>query len=452
MMARGPLPEFGRFMQDTTPRPGFLARAGLGTRETRAWAMYDWANSAYITIVVTAVFPVYYQRVAAAGLDGPTATARFGLATTAAIAIVAVMTPFLGALADLRPWKKRLLGLFMATGAGSAAGLATVGQGDWRMGLVLFALGNVGAYGSFVFYDALLPHVARDAPLDRVSTAGYALGYVGGGLLLLVALLWTAHPTAFGFADGAAAARGSFLAVGVWWALFSLPLLRRVPEPAVAGGRGPGVGPVRQLVRTLRDLLGYRDAAVFLLAFLIYNDGIVTIIRMATLYGAELNLGAGAMMGAIAMVQFLGIPFAFLFGFLGERFGTKRTLVSALAVYGAIAVTAYLMRTVRDFFLLAALVATVQGGAQALSRSLFASMIPAARSAEFFAFFAVAEKAASILGPLTFTAAVLLTGSSRVAVLWLSAFFAVGAVLLSRVDVARGRAHAVGPRPDRTAV
>jgi len=217
-----------------------------------------------------------------------------------------------------------------------------------------------------------------------------------------------------------------------------------VPEPPTAAPNGPRRGPLRQLVATVRELVGYRDAAVFLLAFLIYNDGIVTIIRMATVYGAELGLGAGAMMGAIVMVQFVGIPFAFLFGFLGDRIGTRRALLIALAVYGGIALTGYLMRTAADFFILAALVATVQGGAQALSRSLFASMIPAARSAEFFAFFAIAEKAASILGPLTFTAAVLLTGSSRVAVLWLAAFFAVGAVLLSRVDVARGRARAKG--------
>jgi len=441
-MARG---QPGRTaMQHTTQRPGFLARFGLGTRETRAWAMYDWANSAYVTIVITAVFPIFYQRVAAGDLPSASATWRYGAATTIAIACVALATPFLGALADLRPWKKRLLGTFMGLGVAATAGLAAVGPGDWRAALVLFVLGNIGVYGSFVFYDSLLPHVAKGIGVDRVSTAGYALGYLGGGLLLAVVLVVVSKPTLFGLPDGGAAARVGFLATAAWWAAFSIPLLRRVPEPPTAAPNGPRRGPLRQLVATVRELVGYRDAAVFLLAFLIYNDGIVTIIRMATVYGAELGLGAGAMMGAIVMVQFVGIPFAFLFGFLGDRIGTRRALLIALAVYGGIALTGYLMRTAADFFILAALVATVQGGAQALSRSLFASMIPAARSAEFFAFFAIAEKAASILGPLTFTAAVLLTGSSRVAVLWLAAFFAVGAVLLSRVDVARGRARAKG--------
>jgi UMF1 family MFS transporter len=431
-------------MQDTTHRPGLLARAGLGTPATRAWAMYDWANSAYVTIVVTAVFPIFYQRVAAGNLAPASATWRYGAATTLALALVAVAAPFLGALADLRPWKKRLLATFMGLGVAATAGLSAIGPGDWAPALALFVLGNVGAYGSFVFYDSLLPHVARGLAVDRVSTAGYALGYLGGGLLLAVVLAAVSRPDLFGLADAGVAARAGFLATAAWWAVFSLPLLLRVPEPAPAVASGARRGAVRQLAATVRDLASYRDAAVFLVAFLVYNDGIVTIIRMATVYGAELGLGSGAMMGAIVMVQFVGIPFAFLFGYLGDRIGTKRALLVALAVYGGIALTGYLMRTATHFFILAALVATVQGGAQALSRSLFASMIPAARSAEFFAFFAIAERAASILGPLTFTAAVLLTGSSRVAVLWLGAFFAVGALLLLRVDVARGRARAKG--------
>jgi len=444
-MARGG----GPIMHDTTQRPGWLQRAGLGTPATRAWATYDWANSAYVTIVVTAVFPIFFQRVAAEGLAPASATWRYGAATTLALALVAVAAPFLGALADVRPWKKRLLGAFMGLGVLATAGLATIGTGDWHVALALFVLGNVGAYGSFVFYDSLLPHVARSAGVgvDRVSTAGYALGYLGGGLLLAVVLAAVSKPEWFGLADAGVAVRVGFLATAVWWGVFTVPLLLRVPEPAAGNATGPRRGALRQLGATVRELIGYRDAALFLAAFLIYNDGIVTIIRMATVYGAELGLGSGAMMGAILMVQFVGIPFAFLFGYLGDRIGTKRALLIALAVYGGIAVTGYLMRTATHFFVLAALVATVQGGAQALSRSLFASMIPAARSAEFFAFFAIAEKAASILGPLTFTAAVLLTGSSRVAVLWLGAFFAVGALLLSRVDVARGRAHAQGTAP-----
>jgi UMF1 family MFS transporter len=429
------------------PRRGALARLGLGDAPARAWAIYDWANSAYITVVVTAVFPVYFQKVAANALEPATATARYALATTLALAIVAALAPFLGALGDLFPIKKRMLAAFATLGALATLGLAAVGPGDWRLGLALFVLSNLGAYGSFVFYDSLLPHVARDGgdgTVDRLSTAGYALGYLGGGLVLAFGLMLITHPAWFGLTDGAAGSRAAFLVTGLWWLLFTVPVLTRVAEPPSAGPRpGAGVlkGTLRQLGRTLRELVGYREAALFLAAFLIYNDGIVTIIRMATVYGAEIGIASGAMIGAILMVQFLGIPFAFGFGWVAGRIGTKRAILFTLAVYGGIAVTGYRMDSTADFFLLAGLVATVQGGCQALSRSLFASMIPKRRSTEFFAFFAICEKAASILGPATFTAATLLTGSSRAAVLAMAAFFAVGALLLSRVDVAGGRAR-----------
>lgn len=434
-------------MRSTSPGAGgaALERLGLGTPPARAWALYDWANSAYITIVVTAVFPIFYQRVAAGGLAPGTATARFALATTAALAVVAVIAPFLGAIGDVYPVKKRMLGGFMGVGVLATAGLVAVGAGDWRLALGLFVLGNVGAYGSFVFYDALLPHVAGPRGVDRLSTAGYALGYLGGGLLLSLTLLVIARPGAFGLPDAAIASRAAFGAAALWWLAFSIPLFRRVSEPpttGVARRGGPLSGSLRQLAGTVRELARYREAMLFLAAFLIYNDGIVTIIRMATVYGAEIGLGSGAMIGAILMVQFVGIPFAFLFGWAAGRIGTKPAILVALAVYALIALTGYGMTTTVHFFVLAGLVATVQGGAQALSRSLFASMIPRHKSTEFFAFFAVCEKAAAILGPATFSAATILTGSSRAAVLAMAVFFGVGALLLLFVDVGRGRARA----------
>lgn len=417
-------------------RPSPLSRP-----DARAWALYDWANSAYVTTVITAVFPVYFSAVAAGGMAPQAATQRFALATTAALLGVALLAPVLGALADLYPWKKRLLAGFMLTGAVATALLATVGPGDWQRGLVLFVIGNVGCYGSFVFYDALLPHVARDGELDRLSSAGYALGYLGGGLLLALNLAFITMPGWFGLADAGAGTRLAFLSVAVWWAGFSIPLLRRVAEPPVRP-RGVRRGPWAQFRATLRELVGHRDAALFLLAFLIYNDGIVTIIRMATLYGAEVGIDRGLMIGAILMVQFVGIPFAFLFGRVAGRVGARKAILVTLGVYCVIALVGYRMTTATHFYLLAFLVATVQGGCQALSRSLFASMIPAARSAEFFSFFAVAEKCAAVLGPATFAVAVALTGSSRVAVLAVALFFIAGAQILLRVDVERGRARA----------
>jgi UMF1 family MFS transporter len=432
-------------MSGPGPTRGWLARLGLDRPELRAWAMYDWANSAFQCTIITAVFPVYYSSVAAAGLPGSTATARFATATTIALTIIALLSPVLGAYADLAGAKKRMLALCMSVGVGATAAMVLVGRGDWRLAEVLFVIANIGVSGSFVFYDSLLPHIATDDEIDRVSTAGYALGYLGGGLLLLVNLLWILKPGWFGLPDAGVASRLSFLSVAVWWTLFSIPLFRRVPEPPVRAVARPPAGRAMvraafvQLAATLRELRGYRQAALMLLAFLIYNDGIGTIIRMAGLYGAELGLPESALIGAIVMVQFVGIPFAFLFGQLAGRIGAKRAILLSLGVYTIISIIGYGMTQAWQFFLLAFLVGTVQGGSQALSRSLFASMIPREKSSEFFGFFAVFEKFAGIFGPALFAVTISLTGSSRNAILSVILFFAVGALLLWNVDVDEGQ-------------
>jgi len=289
-----------------------------------------------------------------------------------------------------------------------------------------------------------------------VSSAGYALGYLGGGLLLVVNLLWTSKPHWFGLADAGVAARLSFLSVAIWWVVFSIPMFRQVPEPPVhpdteaLRARGPVKASFVQLVDTVRELRRYRHATLMLVAFLIYNDGIGTIIRMAGVYGTELGLPDTVLIAAIVMVQFVGIPFAFLFGHVADRIGAKRAIFIALVVYVGISILGYRMTQAWEFFLLAFLVGTVQGGSQALSRSLFASMIPRAKSSEFFGFFAVFEKFAGIFGPALFAITVHLTGSSRSAILSVIAFFVVGAALLASVDVEEGQraARASGqPRP-----
>jgi UMF1 family MFS transporter len=425
-------------------RPGLLARLGLGRPELRAWALYDWGHSAFSTTVVTAVFPVYFARMAeVAGLSAAQSTSRFALATTVALSLTALLSVPLGVLADRRPLKKTLLAVFLALGSACTAALACVPPQNWPLALVLFGAANIGAAASFVFYDALLPHVAGPAELDRVSTAGYALGYAGGGLLLALNLLWILQPGWFGFADAGAASRASLASVALWWVVFSLPLLRGVREPAVRVARAE-LAPAS--LRELWRELGRRpQARLFLLAFLIYNDGIGTIIRMATTYGSELGIDAGALIGAVLLVQFIGIPASFAFGQLAERVGAKAGLFLALAVYGAVSGVAYFMQTAAHFFALAALIGLVQGGAQALSRSLFSSLIPRERSAEFFSLFAIFEKFTAILGPAVFSGLLLVSGSSRGALLSIASFFVVGALLLARVDVEAGRREAASP-------
>ena len=427
---------------------GILSRVGLNRPELRAWAMYDWANSAFQATVITAVFPRFFSDYAAAGLTPVEATARFAWATTIAVAIVAVLGPILGAIADVRGMKKILLGVSMSVGIVGTLLLATITRGDWSYAAAVFMIANIGIAASFVFYDSLLPHIAAPEEMDRVSTAAYAMGYLGGGVLLLVNLAWILSPATFGLADSVAAIRLSFVSVAVWWLAFSLPLFFRVPEPIPAleaDGSRRG-NPVRmafvRLRETFHELRGYRQAFLMLVAFLLYNDGIQTIIRMASIYGAEVGIDQNAQIAAFVIVQFVGVPCSFLFGALAHRIGAKRGIFLALTIYAGISVLGYFMTTAWQFFALAFLVGTVQGGSQALSRSVFARMIPKHKSSEYFGFFAVFEKFAGIAGPALFAASVTLFDSSRAAVLSVILFFVAGALVLTRVDVAAGEAQA----------
>jgi UMF1 family MFS transporter len=422
-----------------------LTTLGLHRPEIRAWALYDLANSAFATTIITAIFPVYFTSVAGADLPPGEATRLLARTTTIALATSALLAPFLGALADYAPVKKRLLGFFMAIGCIAAGCLSLVLRGDWLFAAVCFGAGNVGFTASLTFYDSLLPHIARRDEIDRVSTGGYALGYLGGGVLLALNVAWVLSPTTFGLRDASQASRLSFASVALWWFVFSIPLFRTVPEPTTRAGHGArsAAALIRTsfagLLHTIRDLGRYRNALLLLIAFVIYADGIGTIQRLATSYGAEIGIDQGALITAILLVQFAGIPFAFVFGMLAGRIGAKLSIFIALVVYIVLTISAYYMKTERDFYVLALMVATVQGGAQALSRSLFASMIPKARSSEFFGFFSIFEKFGAILGPAVFEVASRSTGSSRSAILSVVVFFIVGAAVLSFVNVQEGQ-------------
>jgi UMF1 family MFS transporter len=435
------------------PRPSLLTRLGLDRPELRAWAMFDWATSSVQTTIMVAVFPIYFVKVAGAGLPEGGATQRLATVNSIALVIIALVSPVLGAISDYSATKKRFIAGFVALGAVTTAALWTVHTGDLALASWLFVLVLVGAAGCFVFYESLLPHIAAPHEIDRVSTAGYALGYVGGGLLLALNLAWIQRPDWFGLPSGPGLtedqatlpARLAFVSVAIWWVIFAIPLFRRVPEPPprIEPDERRGENPMRvafvRLGETFHELRGYRQAFVMLLAFLIYNDGIQTIIKMATAYGTEIGIGQSALIGAILVVQFVGIPCSFLFGAVAGRIGAKRALFLGLLAYTAISILGYFMRTATHFYILAGLVGMVQGGTQALSRSLFASLIPPHKSGEFFGFFSVFEKFAGIFGPLIFAGTIAATGSSRNAILSIIGFFAVGAALLALVDVAEGQ-------------
>lgn len=440
----------------TPARMSLMERLGLGRPELRAWAMYDWAASALQTTVLVAVFPIFFVRVAAAGMPESSGTQALATANTIAAVIVAVLSPILGAMSDYAAAKKRMLTWSMLIGATATAGMFFIKRGDLALASTLFVIALIGATASFVFYEALLPHIAKPSEIDRVSSAGYAVGYIGGGVLLAANLAWIQRPDLFGLPSGeglseqaaSLPARLAFVSVAVWWIVFSIPLLRRVPEPprtleADEQGRGSVARTAfARLGETLRQLMGFKQAFLMLLAFLIYNDGIQTIIKMATAYGTEIGIGQSSLIAAVLLVQFVGVPCAFLFGMLAARIGAKRAVFIGLLAYTAISIVGYFMKTAAHFFVLAGLVGMVQGGTQALSRSLFATLIPAHKSGEFFGFYSVFEKFSSIFGPLLFSITIAQTGSSRNAILSVITFFAIGAVLLAFVDVERGQAAA----------
>jgi len=432
---------------------GVLSRLGLDRPELRAWAMYDWAVSSVQTTIMVAVFPVYFANIAKGNLGESRTTQAIATANTIVAIILAVLSPILGAVSDYVAAKKRMLGASMIVGAAAVAGMFFVQQGDYRLALVLFVISLIGATASTIFYDALLPHIAAEHEIDRVSSAGYAVGYIGGGLLLALNLAWILKPGWFGLPTGpdlssaqkTLPTRLALFSVAVWWLVFSIPLFRRVPEPPRTRERDELTGgsvlvtPFIRVGETFRALRGYKQAFLMLLAFMIYNDGIQTIQKMAATYGKQLGIADTVLISAILIVQFVGFPFAFLFGSIAARIGAKPAIFIGLVVYAAISILGFYMQTAAHFILLAVMVATVQGGTQALSRSLFASLIPAHKSGEFFGFYSVFEKFASIFGPLLFWVTIAMTGSSRNAILSVILFFAIGAFLLSRVRVSEGQ-------------
>jgi MFS transporter, UMF1 family len=408
--------------------------------------MYDWANSAFATTIMAAVLPIYYVQVAGADLPSNVALSYWAYTAATALFIIVIASPVLGAMADYLGAKKKFLAAFMVLGVTATFGLSFVHAGQWVLASAFFILGNIGFTGSIIFYSSLLPHIASDEELDSVTAGGWAMGYVGGGLLLVINAAMIVRPDWFGLADEATASRAAFASVAVWWAVFSIPLFRDVAEPPRRidlAEQGLGLSPLRigfrRLAVTVSELRQYRQLVFFLMAFFFYSDGIGTIIKMATAYGSQIGLGTAALIGALLVVQFVGVPFTFAFGALAGRIGAKNGILLALVVYSGISVFGYFVTEAWHFWVLAIAVGMVQGGAQALSRGLFASMIPRTKSSQFFSFYSVFEKMAGILGPVVFGIASQVTGTGRIGILAVVIFFIVGIALLARVDVDEGR-------------
>ena len=428
------------------------------------WAMYDWANSAFSTTVMAGFFPIFFKQYWSVGADVNQSTAMLGFGNSIASLFVALMAPLLGAIADRGSLKKKFMIFFAYLGVLMTAGLYLVEKGDWMVAIFVYVMGVIGFSGSNIFYDSLLPSVADESKVDSVSSLGFAMGYLGGGLLFLLNVVMTLQPAIFGLADASEAVRWSFVSVAFWWGAFTFITIAWVPEPEIGNKKRQGSlvsDGFNQLYRTFQEIRHLKTVLLFLLSYWFYIDGVDTIIKMAVDYGISIGFESNDLIIALLIVQFVGFPAALIFGRLGERWGVRPSIFLAIVVYIAVTIWGTMMREKYEFYVLAIVIGLVQGGIQALSRSYYSRLIPKNQAAEYYGFYNMLGKFAAIIGP-ALMAVVGLTmrnvlmpesptaeqlievgqDASRWSIASIIVLFVIGGTLLFFVDEEKGRAEA----------
>lgn len=402
-----------------------------------SWALYDWGNSAYSTTVMAGFFPLFFSQYWSDGADATVTTARLGMIISISSLIVAFMSPTLGVIADLKASKKLFCLIFTVFGAIACGWMAFIDMGQWQSAMWAYALAMIGFYASSVFYDALLPYIAEGKKMDYASSLGYALGYLGGGLLFLLNVLMYLFPATFGISDGVTAIRISFITVAIWWILFSIPLARNVPEPKVSTEHVPLrillPASLSTLWRTFKKLTQQKNVLIFMIAYWLYIDGVYTVMTMAVDYGIALGFESKDLIGALLITQFVGFPCAYYFGTLTGKWGSKGPILVSIGMYSLTVIGAGFMSEAWHFYGLALIIGMFQGGIQSLSRSLFGRMIQKDESGEYFGLFNLVGRFAAILGPLIVAFGVQITGSSRWGLSGLLILFVIGGGLLTLV-------------------
>ena len=411
-------------------------------RAVWSWAFYDWANSAYSTTVMAGFFPLFFKEYWADPHNPSQSTFYLGMANSIASMVVAALAPLLGSVADQGSAKKKFLTFFAFLGVIMTGGLWMVAQGNWQMAVLFYVIATIGFSSGIVFYDALLPGLASEERVDAVSSLGFGIGYLGGGLLFLVNVFMYLKPEIFGIPDGATAIKLSFLSVAVWWAVFTIPLILFVPEPKnyenIDFNNAIRMGWV-QLVQTFKEIRNMKVVGTFLLAYWFYIDGVDTIIRMAVDYGMSLNFPGESLIIALLIVQFVAFPAALIYGWLASKIGAKTGIMVGIIAYSFITLLGYFMTEAWHFYVLAILIGLFMGGIQALSRSLYTRIIPPDKSAEFFGFYNMLGKFAAIIGPALMGTIALVTGSARLSILSILLLFILGAFFLNKVDIKEGK-------------
>jgi len=410
-------------------------------KKVLSWALYDWADSAFATTVMAGFFPVFFKQYWSADADVTVSTFQLGTANSLASLIVLMFAPVLGAIADKGSAKKKFLLFFATMGIVMTGSLYFVAQGDWGMAAAFYILATIGFSGGNIFYDSLIVSVAGAKKMDVVSALGFALGYLGGGLLFALNVAMTLTPQAFGLANASEAVRVSFLSVAIWWGVFSIPIFLFVEEPRTGGGLAGWravTGGFRQLSATFQEVRKLRVVFLFLIGYWLYIDGVDTIVRMAVDYGMSLGFRSNSLIVALLITQFVGFPAALAFGKIGEKLGTKTGIFLGIGVYVVVTIWGFFMKRELEFYALAAAIGLVQGGVQSLSRSFYTRLIPKSRAAEFFGFYNMLGKFAAVIGPFLTGWVSVATGNPRYSILAILLLFISGAAILAFVNEKEG--------------
>ena len=406
----------------------------LKRKRVISWALYDWANSAFATTVMAGFFPLFFKSFWAADLSPAESTAVIGTTNSLAGLLIVLLAPFLGAYSDLGKFKKKFLAFFALLGVLSTGYLYFIPQGDWVIAASLYALAVIGFSGGNIFYDSLIASVSKQDQRNKVSSLGFSLGYLGGGLLFVINVLMYLNPAWFGLSSQSEAILWSFVSVAVWWAVFSLPLFMSVEEKnnaEISKGLFKTITEAfKAVASTLREIKKHKRVAIFLIAYWLYIDGVDTIVRMAVAYGSDIGLDASSMITALLLTQFVGFPATLVFGIFADKIGFKKILTIGISIYILISFYAYYMSTALEFYILAGTVGLVQGGIQAISRSFFSNIIPMNKEAQFFGFYNLVGKSAVFLGPVLVSWVALIFGNPRFGILSLLFLLVPGLILL----------------------